>query len=46
MAQQVKDLMSLQPLGLLLWRRLDPWARNFYILWVRPKRKKAFKYPF
>ena len=33
MAQRVKDLvLSLQWLGLLLWRGFDPWTRNFHML--------------
>ena len=38
-AKQGKDLVvSLQQLGLLLWRGFDPWPRNFHMLWARPKK--------
>ena len=41
MAQQVKDLvLSLQQLGLLLWRGFDPWPRNFHILQEGERKKK------
>ena len=43
MPQQVRDLvLSLQWLGLLLWAGLDPWPKNFYKLWVWPKKKNCF----
>ena len=36
--QQVKDLaLSLQWLGLLLWRGFDPWPGNFHLLWAWPE---------
>ena len=35
----VKDLaLSLQWLGLLLGHGFESWARNFYMLWVRPEK--------
>ena len=38
MVQQVKDLvLSLQQLGVLLWRGFDPWPVNFYIPRMWPK---------
>ena len=41
MAQQVKDLaLPLLWLGSLLWCVLDPWARNFHMLRMQPKKKK------
>ena len=41
MVQQVKDLvLSLQQLGLLLWRGFDPWPRNFHILQEGERKKK------
>ena len=44
MAQQVKDLvLSLQQLGLLLWRGFDPWPRNFHILQEGERKKKKKK---
>ena len=44
MAQQVKDLVSLQWLKSLLWHRFDPWPRNFYMPWAVPKKKKKYIY--
>ena len=39
-AQWVKDpALLLQGLGLLLWRRLDPWPRNLHVLRVWQKKK-------
>ena len=39
-AQRVKDLaLSLQWLGLLLWRGFDPWPGNFHML--RRQQKKV-----
>ena len=39
--QWVKDMtLSLQGLGMLLWREFDPWPRNFHMPWVQPKKKK------
>ena len=39
-AQKVKDLaLSLQWLGLLLWRRSDPWPGNYHVPWVWPKKR-------
>ena len=32
--------LSLQWLGSLLWQGLDPWAGNFWMPWVQPKKKK------
>ena len=41
MAQWVKDpVLSLLWLRLLLWRRFDPWPRNFDMPQVWPKKKK------
>ena len=43
--QQVKDLvLSLLWLELQLWRRFDPWAKNFCILWpwVQPNKKGCY----
>ena len=38
----VKDpALSLQQLRLLLWLRLNTWPRNFHMLWVQKKKKKA-----
>ena len=35
----VKDLeLSLLWLGSLLWHGFNPWPRNFYMLWVWPKK--------
>ena len=31
--QRVKDLVLL-----LLWRRFDPWPRNFHMWWLQPKK--------
>ena len=31
LVQQVKDLLSLQQLGLLLWLWFSPWLGNFYM---------------
>ena len=43
MAQQVKDpALSQQQLRSLLWRRYDPWPRNFHVAWVQPRRKKKW----
>ena len=28
--------LSLQHLGLLLWREFDPWPRNFHMPWAQP----------
>ena len=40
-AQPVKDLaLSLQQLRSLPWYGFNPWAGNFHMLWVRPKKKK------
>lgn len=37
--QEVKSLaLSLQWLGLLLWRGLDPWPENFHMLRARTKK--------
>ena len=44
MAQWVKDLVSLQWLGLLLWCRFDPWPRNFHISRAWPGKTKKFKF--
>ena len=30
-------------LSLLWWCRFDPWLRNFYMLWVWPKKKRIKK---
>ena len=44
MAQQAKDpALSLQQLGFLLWHRLDPWPRNFYMPQCKKKKKKEKK---
>ena len=44
MVQQVKDLaMSLQRLGSLPWRGLDPWPGNFHMPCIWPKKKKKRK---
>ena len=44
MAQQVKGpALSLQQLGLLLWRRFDPWLGHFHMPQVWPKKKKSDK---
>ena len=41
-AQQVKDpALSLQRLGLLLWRGFDPWPGKFHVPWVQQKKKKS-----
>ena len=41
MAPWVKDpALSLEQLGLLLWRRFYPWSKNFYMLQVWLKKKK------
>ena len=41
MARWVKDLaLSLQRPRWLLWHRFDPWARNFHVLPVQPKKKR------
>ena len=45
-AQWVRDLVSLLWLGLLLWRRLDPWPWNFCMLQVRPKKLKSHRHMF
>ena len=38
--QQVEGLaLSLQQLGLLLWRGFNPWSRNFHMLWVWPRKE-------
>ena len=29
--------------GLLLWHRLDPWPRNFHVLWAQPKEKQGWQ---
>ena len=43
MAQGVKDLaLSLQQLGLPLWRGFHPWSRNFHMPRVRPKKIMNF----
>ena len=43
-AQYVKDLvLSLQWLGLLLWRRFNPWSRNCHMLQALPKKKFNLK---
>ena len=43
-AQWVKDpMLSLQWLRLLLWRRLDPWPRNFCMPQAQPKKEKNQK---
>ena len=40
MAQQFKDLaLSLQWLGLLLWRGFDHLPGNVLMLWAQPKKK-------
>ena len=41
-AQWVKDLMSLQWLGLLLWCRFSPWPRTFHVPEAQPKKKKRW----
>ena len=41
-AQWVKDLVSLQQLRSLLWRRSDPWPRNLDVLQARPPKKYLF----
>ena len=42
--QKVKDLvLPLLWLGSLLWFGLDPWPRNFCMLWQGPKKKKKKK---
>ena len=39
--QWIKGLvLSLHQLRLLLWHKLDPWPRNFHMLWVQPKKRK------
>ena len=44
MAQQVKDLASLQRLGSLLWHGFNPWLGDFHMLpRARPKKKKKKK---
>lgn len=41
MPQEVKDLaLSMWHLGLLLWRRFNPWPGNLHMLWLLPKKKK------
>ena len=41
MVQWVKDLaLSLQCLGLLLWRGFSPWPKNFHMLQVWGRKKK------
>lgn len=40
MVQQFKDsALSLQPLGLLLWHKSDPWPKNLCMQRAWPKRK-------
>ena len=41
-AQGVKDLMSLQQLGLLLQCEFDLWLENFHMPQAQPKRKNHF----
>ena len=42
MAQQVKDpVLLLLWLGLLLWRRFDPWPGNFSMPWAQPKKRRG-----
>ena len=44
MAQWVKDLVpSLQQLGLLLWRRFNPWPKDFHMPQAQPKKTKTEK---
>ena len=35
MAEQVKDLV-----WSLLWRKFNPWPRNFHMLWAQPKERR------
>ena len=45
MAQQVENLaLSLLWLRLLLWRRFNPWPRNFCMPRVQSKNKRVFIY--
>ena len=40
MVQWVKDpALSLQQLGLLLWREFDPWPGNFQMPQFRPRKE-------
>ena len=44
MTQWIKDLtLSLLWLRLLLWRRFNPWPRNFHTPWVQPKQANKKK---
>ena len=46
MVQQVRDpALSLQQLGLLLWRGFDPWPGNFHMPWVWQKKESIFSGP-
>ena len=42
MAQWIKDLVSLQWLGLQLWHGFNPWPGNFRMLRVQPKKEGHF----
>ena len=43
MVQWVKDLVSLQQLGLLWWYGFDPWPGNLYLLQIWPPKKAITK---
>ena len=43
MEQQIKNPMSLEQLGSLLWCRFDPWPGNFYMPWVWQKNNNKKK---
>ena len=46
MVQQVRDpALSLQQLGLLLWRGFGPWPGNFHMPWVWQKKESIFSGP-
>lgn len=43
--QLAKDVtMSLSWLGSLLWRRFNPWSKNFHMMQVRPKENKIMSW--
>ena len=43
MVQEVKDaVLLLQQCDLLAWHGINPWAGNFHMLQVQPKKKKSY----